>query len=142
MRLLGDLVKHKPLPEVSITELWEHFGGTVVGRDSTLWRKATCVLPEHDDKSPSASINEDAGKWGCFVCDAHGDAFDLIQRMEPGELGFAAAVSFAEKFSGGSNRPVREQRGGSSLLPRGKRHQSGSGAFVPTWRRFGTGGGA
>lgn len=117
----------RALPEVSLIEVWESYGGRVVGRDSSEWRKALC--PIHQEKTPSASVNEDAGKWNCFVCDEHGDVFDLIARME--HLDFRAAVERARSF--GSRE--RSSRRGSSLLP-GRRSGERKGEWTPPWGRI------
>lgn len=108
------------MPRPSISALWEAYGGRLVGRDVGGWRKALCVL--HDDKTPSATINEDEGKWKCFVCDAYGDAIDLIMRRDL--VGFRAACKIAEAFGGVQEVP-------ETGLVRGRR--PGRRAWRPPW---------
>lgn len=131
--LRGAAVKRK-IPEVDIIALWESYGGELVGPDRNGERKAKCALPDHDDNSPSASVNEDEGLWNCYVCGKGGDAIALVREVNG--LGFADAISFLEEFAGRGNAAVREQRAGSSLLPRSKGSDSRGGSFVPPWRRL------
>lgn len=112
---------------MSLTEVWESYGGQVVGRDSE-WRKALC--PIHQEKTPSASVNEDAGKWNCFVCDEHGDVFDLIARME--NIDFKSAVERARGFRVSVHG---EPAGRDSSLLSGRR-TGRQGAWSPPWRRL------
>src|SRR5690606_29996243 len=59
----------------------EHYG-VYVPTYGAGWVKILCPRFDHDESRPSATVNFDAGKWNCFVCNAHGDALDLIQYNE------------------------------------------------------------
>ncbi|MCR4964832.1 MAG: DNA primase [Bacteroidales bacterium] len=39
------------------------------------------VCPFHDDHTPSLNINQQTGTFHCYVCDKHGDVFDLVQEI-------------------------------------------------------------
>lgn len=56
-------------------------------------RSGTAVCPFHEDRRPSLSVR--AGRWRCFGCGAHGDAFDWAERFygldTAGALRFLAA---------------------------------------------------
>ena len=126
------------MPKPSITAVFEHYGAQVIGSNMGGWQKATCALNDHDDLSPSASVNEDECKWRCFSCDKGGDAIDLIRENE--SAGFADAKRLAENFLGEGDQPVRTERGSTGLLPRATRGQQRGGGFVPPWLRDSTSG--
>lgn len=63
--------------EISLTEVWEALGG-----EPPRGRKAKCILPDHPDRNPSVSFDEDKGLWMCFVCDKGGDAIALVMALE------------------------------------------------------------
>lgn len=41
------------------------------------------ICPFHGDKNPSMLINLDEGKFFCFGCEAHGDAFEFVKLYHP-----------------------------------------------------------
>ena len=109
---LGDRVK--PFPKPNIVTVYEHYGLRLIGADRGGWRKAECPLPDHEDRNPSASINEDACRWHCHTCDTGGDAVDIVRVLEG--LDTREAVEFINKtFEGDLND---NNSGGSSLMPR------------------------
>lgn len=120
------------VPKPSITELWESYDGTVLGADRGGWQKATCVL--HEDRSPSASINEEECRWRCFVCDESGDAIDLIMRKENARWLDARAI--AQKLADGKGQEIRTERGRSSLLPQRTGNRTRGSHFSPPWTRL------
>lgn len=121
----------KPIPKPSITEVFFHYGATVVGSDRGSWQKATCALNDHDDRSPSASINESECKWHCWTCDKSGDAVDLVGANEG--LPFREAVQFVLKTFGGEASDNNTNK--SSLLPRGGSRQ-GRRNWTAPWTRL------
>ncbi len=40
--------------------------------------------PFHDDKNPSLCVTAGKRVWRCFGCGAHGDAMELVRRLNPG----------------------------------------------------------
>lgn len=46
------------------------------------------VCPFHGDVNPSLMATFDNGKWYCFGCGAHGDAFDMVKAMEKKYSGY------------------------------------------------------
>ena len=121
----GCVSRRRPIPEVNIVELWEAYGGTLTGADRSEWRKATCVL--HDDNTASASVNEEAGRFHCFVCSIGGDAIQLIMEVE--NVDFKEALTIAEGRSGGR---VRQSSSYRSTVRRPGRRQ---GNWTPPWKR-------
>lgn len=125
----------KAVPHLSIETLLYHYGAETVP-EGDRWRKMRCILPDHDDRHPSASVNVDAGKFVCYACDFKGDGYDLIQRIEGcdfrASLGFAASIPDArcEEVS-----PLDDDRG--AWLPRKPGHSPRAGTFSPDWLGIG-----
>jgi hypothetical protein len=44
------------------------------------WVKIHC--PFHADENPSAVVNPMDDRFRCFVCDIHGDIFDVVEQVE------------------------------------------------------------
>lgn len=122
-------------PKPSISEVFEHYGLKLIGPDRGGWRKAECPVPDHEDRNPSASVNEDACRWYCHACGRGGDAIDLIQEVESG-IGIASAIERAKELLGDDDGAVREQRGRSGLLPRKQGHRPGRSNFKAPWTRL------
>lgn len=93
-------------PDIAV--ILEHYGAAMVPLRAR-WAPMKC--PFHEDRSASASVNRDAGKFKCFACDLNGDGFDLIEWKE-GFNDFARTVSFAEELSGRSLRDVLQGSNG------------------------------
>lgn len=68
--------------------------------------KALCPFPEHNEKSPSFTLNPQSNTFYCFGCHEHGDTISLVQNIE--SLTFREAVDFlAARF----NMTIREEAG-------------------------------
>lgn len=61
-------------------------------------RGAWWVCPLHNDRNPSFIVSRDRG-WRCFGCGEHGDAVELVKRLEG--LSFPDAARRAVELSGG-----------------------------------------
>lgn len=96
-------------------------------------RKILC--PVHDEDRPSAVVNPATGKWRCFACMKHGDAYDLIQIRE--NVSFGDAVKFAEGVLNASGSDLRAGVGGKSGrgVSGGSRDRRKSRKYVPSWIR-------
>ena len=46
------------------------------------WVKTNCLMPNHNDSSPSFGINVEANYYNCFGCSATGNIFSLVQNVE------------------------------------------------------------
>lgn len=46
------------------------------------WVKTNCLMPNHNDTSPSFGINIESNFYNCFGCGATGNIFALIQNVE------------------------------------------------------------
>lgn len=65
-------------------------------------RRWTALCPFHAEKSPSFSINREAGLYHCFGCQASGDVISYVCERE--HLGFVAAV---ERLAGRAGVTLR-----------------------------------
>lgn len=68
---------------------------TVPHRDGFV--KISCPTGDHDDNTPSATINRSTGRLHCFSCDFSGDAIDLVRYKEG--LDFASAVTRCQEIT-------------------------------------------
>ena len=79
-----------PLPQYAseLTEL-RRSGGTLVGR---------CLLPDHEDRTPSFTVWPGNDSWWCFgACARGGDVIDLCQAIEGGEP-WEAMMTLATRY--------------------------------------------
>ncbi len=69
-------------------------------------RRFVGLCPFHKEKSPSFSVNADAGVYHCFGCKESGDAISFVERTE-GATFTEAVRSLAERFG----VTIEEERG-------------------------------
>jgi DNA primase len=69
-------------------------------------RRLVGLCPFHKEKSPSFSVNPDAGVYHCFGCKESGDAIRFLERME-GYTFIEAVRALAERFG----VAIEEERG-------------------------------
>ena len=62
------------------------------------WVKTNCLMPNHNDSSPSFGINIETNFYNCFGCSATGNIFSLIQNVEG--LNFVEAIQRLSIYSG------------------------------------------
>lgn len=80
-----------------LTDLWEQAGGTILTASDTAGNhKASC--PFHEDRNPSASVNQDEGLFNCFSCGRSGDVYSFIQEQQG--LDFPDAARIVESHTG------------------------------------------
>lgn len=77
-----------------IRPILEHYGASL--RQGRGWVRCKC--PFHNDKTPSASFNEELNTFICFACDIKGDTYKVIMKQEGLEYG--EAIAFAERVTG------------------------------------------
>jgi DNA primase len=82
---------------VDLVDLVSEF--TQVKRVGRRWQ---ALCPFHTEKSPSCSINREAGLYHCFGCGASGDVIAFVRERE--HLGFVAAV---ERLAGRAGITLR-----------------------------------
>ena len=95
------------------------------------WAKMKC--PWHNDRTASAAVNYDAGRFKCHACGVAGDIYDLIRHDRGGTL--SEAIEFASTISSSGNDTVRVPYSRGKGLPfnkesigrRGSHVSSGSG---------------
>ena len=122
----------KELFRPDIREVYEWYDLRILGGRGA-WKKAQCPMPDHEDANPSASVNEDLGKWNCFSCDSRGDGLDIIQAREKDVVGVVAASRFAEKRFGSGDCDVRDEPRPSSGLLNRAGSREGRRNWTPTW---------
>ena len=70
----------RDLTHFIVTELGRH-GFDVEGTYSPRpWLKAQCVSPDHDDRTPSLSINRHTGSFRCFGCGIKGSGWNDLRK--------------------------------------------------------------
>ena len=47
----------------SLLAAFDYYQILVLGPDRGSWVKCQCPIPGHEDTNPSASVNEEAGRW-------------------------------------------------------------------------------
>jgi len=62
------------------------------------WVKTNCLMPNHNDSSPSFGINVETNFYNCFGCQATGNIFSLVQNVEG--LNFVEAIQRLSIYSG------------------------------------------
>ena len=62
------------------------------------WVKTNCLMPNHNDSSPSFGINVDSNYYNCFGCNATGNIFSLVQNVEG--LSFVEAIQRLSIYAG------------------------------------------
>lgn len=70
--------------------------------------KASCPLPDHDDKTPSFVVYADQGRWWCFGCGRGGDAVDLEMLCGDHAEVWTAMVALSERY--GVELPLRPKK--------------------------------
>lgn len=116
----------KEIVRPDITAVYEHYQLRIIGRGGA-WRKAQCPMPDHEDENPSASINEELGKWGCFSCDKRGDGIDIVREREG--LDFREAVEWINRNIEGEKISGVQRKAGD--LGRPRRND-----WTPPWSRI------
>jgi len=75
--------------QVKISELLEkHYKASIVKAGTSM--KTTCPLPEHNERTPSFHIKDDAESWHCFGCGESGDIFSLVSKID--QISFPEAI--------------------------------------------------
>jgi len=62
------------------------------------WYNTNCLLPNHEDNSPSFGVNIDSSKFNCFGCGEKGTVIDLVMKIE--QLSLGNAVKFLLDYLG------------------------------------------
>jgi DNA primase len=62
------------------------------------WVKTNCLMPNHNDSSPSFGINVEGNFYNCFACGASGNIVNLIQNVEG--LNFYETIQKLSVYSG------------------------------------------
>ena len=75
--------------------------GSFIGNYVALRKRGNDLVglcPFHGEKTPSFHVHPDKGFFKCFGCDARGDAFTFLQRLE--NLSFPEALRTLAKRAG------------------------------------------
>lgn len=126
-----------PDEKPDLLSVWVALGGDEPRRSSG-WVKLRCLL--HEERNASATFNEDAQRFNCFVClDKPIDVYELVMRVE-GLEDFSEAKARAEVLAGSSRREVRGKHDeGGPRIPGQARRGRGGRTYSPAWRSTGTG---
>lgn len=84
-------MRNTPIPEgkPDIVALLDSWGFETPNSARSGWVPVRCGF--HDDRTRSAAVNADEGRFHCFACGVQGDAYDLVQHKDG--TGFRDAVS-------------------------------------------------
>jgi CHC2 zinc finger/Toprim-like len=85
--------------------------GPAPGRRGQKGRRLWWHCPFHEDQNPSFSVDIQKGWWKCYGCDAHGDAPDLVMRLQ--SFTFPEAV----RYLAGDQPPNRGPTRGPAPAP-------------------------
>lgn len=97
------------------------------------WVKMKC--PWHDDRTASAAVNYDIGRFKCHACGTAGDIYDLIRLDKGGTL--SEAIDFASTISSTGDNTVRvpHSRGKGLSINKGALGRRGSHVSLGSGRR-------
>ena len=110
----------------SIQTVFEALGGRTARWRSNGWSAVYCVDASHEDRTPSAQLNEDTGRYRCLACGFNVDVYGLVMRVEG--LGFRAAVARAAELAG-SETPTYATPSGKRVARRITK------GYTPPWLR-------
>jgi hypothetical protein len=98
---------------VSIEQFLNHHGSALQQRGRDFW--TLCVLPDHNEKTPSFKISTERQQWHCFGCNRGGDLFHLAMFYYQLDSTIDAAKLLAEKFGVvvEQPKPTPTRRGGN-----------------------------
>ena len=109
---------------LSIEDLAGRYGAELVR--SPRGFAARCILPGHDDRTPSLQIYTDNNSFHCFGCGRGGDALKFVAIMEglTEKREFGQVIRLAAQLAGVA-RDGKDDRGGwvgdDDVLPRCRR---------------------
>jgi CHC2 zinc finger len=94
---------------VNAAKIATNLMGPAPGRRGERGRRLWWRCPFHNDKNPSLGIEPGKPWWRCFGCGEHGDAANLVMRINkvafPEAVRMIAELAGTETASGGSSRP-------------------------------------
>lgn len=70
------------IDEISLAEFVEDEYDLMLYPSGNGWVKTNCLMPNHEDNSPSFGINIESNLYNCFGCGATGNIIKLIQNVE------------------------------------------------------------
>ena len=70
------------IEEVNMAEFVEDEYDLMLYPSGNGWVKTNCLMPNHNDSSPSFGINIEGNFYNCFACGASGNIVNLIQNVE------------------------------------------------------------
>jgi len=118
------------IPQHTLQQIIDHIDLVdVINRYTTVNPNLKAICPFHDERKPSLSIHPSRKFFRCFGCDAKGDAFNFIQKIEG--IAFIEAVKLlaseagvplpqSERFRGYVSRRSEERKSSCARLAAGK----------------------
>jgi DNA primase len=70
------------IEEVKMAEFVEDEYDLMLYPSGNGWVRTNCLMPNHNDSSPSFGINTQDNFYNCFACGASGNIINLIQNVE------------------------------------------------------------
>ncbi|WP_370880910.1 CHC2 zinc finger domain-containing protein [Streptomyces africanus] len=137
MGAYGSSVRREAPAQFPIAPVLAYYG---VDPKEARWGHSTirCVLPDHDDRTPSLSIDLEKGVFHCFGCQRGGAAVQFIMFMDEKAKTREAAERRAEEIlrAGGIDVPSRSRgRYRRPGLPDDERSQPRRSRYVPPGHR-------
>lgn len=86
------------IEEVNMAEFVEDEYDLMLYPSGNGWVKTNCLMPNHNDSSPSFGINVEGNFYNCFACGASGNIVNLIQNVEG--LNFYETIQKLSVYSG------------------------------------------
>jgi DNA primase len=86
--------------------------GPAPGRRGERGRRLWWPCPFHEDKNPSFVIDPGKPYWRCYGCGEHGDAANLVMRLQG--VGFPEAVAYLAGKPAPSGKPARPRHPAAS----------------------------
>ncbi len=90
MPVNNNQIKEQIKQRIQLSELAGSYGVERMKLTSRNGQYIACC-PFHDDNNPSFSISDSKKLFNCFSCDASGDIFSFIMKIEG--IGFKAALN-------------------------------------------------
>jgi len=98
-QLINKRILKKIYEKIDAEKFLSHYRAKITGRNGP-WLRMHCILPGHQDTTPSANFNTEIGIYKCFTCTSKAISFyKLVQHLEQLNS-FEDAIEFVKKKVG------------------------------------------
>jgi hypothetical protein len=113
----GDKVRKDYLADqiretITVTAVLEHYGYKPDRRG-----KMRC--PFHLEKTPSFTVDKTDRNWHCYGCAAHGDVFDIVERLQ--DVNYPEAIAIIASDFGLDKQEENTKQGRARRRPRDRK---------------------